>query len=125
MSGQRRDVTRVLSVVAAGSAALLGIWMLIGGLGLAFAIATSTQAPLQVTTAGILILTGAMNLWASLQLWKQKARALTASAVATGLLVAYLTVIGDLGEPLLLHALHLSLLAAIAYRTQALSRLPT
>ena len=119
MGVQERDVTPALSVVAAGSAALLGIWMLLGGLGLAFAIVTSSQAFLQVATAGILTLAGATNLWASRQLWKQKARALTASALATATLVAYLGVIGDVGEPLLLHALYLMLLGAIAFRAQA------
>ena len=116
MSAQRLDVTHVLSVVAAGSAAVLGGLMLVGGLGLALAISTSAQPPLQFATAAILIVTGAVNLWASPHLARQKGRPLTASAIATVTLLAYLGIIGDVGEPLLLHAVYLSLLAGLAYR---------
>jgi hypothetical protein len=112
VTDRRLDVARVLSVVAAWSAALLGGLMLIGGVGLAFAVATSTQLPLQFATAGMLIVTGAVNLWASRHL-RTDGRALAASAVATLALIVYLGVIGDVGEPLLLHVIFLSMLAGL------------
>ena len=118
MTDRRLDLARVLSVVAAGSAALLGGLMLIGGVGLAFAVATSTQPPLQFATAGMLIVTGAVNLWASRHL-RTDGRALAASAVATLTLIVYLGVIGDVGEPLLLHVVYLSMLAGLAYRRRS------
>ncbi len=119
MTDRRLDLTRVLSIVAAWSAALLGGLMLFGGLGLAFAVATSPQPPLQSTTAGMLIVTGAINLWASRQMLKQ-GWPFTASVAATAMLVAYLGVIGDGGEPLLLHLVYLLMLAGLAYRRRSI-----
>jgi chromate transport protein ChrA len=122
MNDRHLDGTRMLWLLAAGFLAVLGGAMLIGGLGLAFAISTSAQPPLQFATAGVLILTGAVNLWASPQLWKRKRRARTASALATAMLIAYLGIIGDVGEPLLLHALYLALLAGLVYRGRSAMR---
>lgn len=120
MSKQRADVTHLLSVVAAGSALVLGGFMLLGGLGLVFAIATSVQPAEQFVAAAILTSVGAINLWAGLQFWKRQRRALFRSAVATATLVAYLVAIGDLGEPLIAHLLYLALLAALAYGGRSL-----
>ena len=115
MGKQRADVTQLLTVVAAGSAVALGGFMLVGGLGLVFAIATSAQPPLQFVSAAILTGVGAVNVWAGFQLWKRQQRAIVRSAVATATLVAYLVVIDDPGEPFLLHLMYLALLAALAY----------
>lgn len=115
MSKQRADVTALLSVVAAGCAVALGGVMLVGGLGLVFAIWTSAQPPLQVVSAAILTGVGAVNVRAGLQLWKRRQRALVPSAVATAALLAYVMVIGDLGEPFFLHLWYLALLAGLAY----------
>jgi len=115
MRKQRADVTALLSVVAAGCAVVLGGVMLVGGLGLVFAISTSAQPPLQFVSAAILTGVGAVNVRAGLQLWKRRQRALIPSAVATAALLAYVVVIGDLGEPFLLHLWYLALLAGLAY----------
>jgi hypothetical protein len=120
MSKQRADVMHLLSVVAAGSALVLGGVMLLGGLGLVFAIATRVQPPMEFVAAAILIGVGAINVWAGLRFWKRQRRAVVASAVATATLVAYLVAIGDLGEPFLLHLLYLALLAALAYSGRSL-----
>lgn len=115
MSRQRSDVTQLLAVVAAGFAVVLGGLMLIGGLGVAYALATSIQPPLQYLDAAILIGVGAVNVWASLHFRTKQRPAVLASAVATTTLVVYLAVIDDLGEPFLVHLLYLALLAALAY----------
>ena len=120
MSKERADVTHLLTVLAAGSAILLGGFMLLGGLGLVFSIATSVQPPDQYVAAGILIGVGAVNAWSGFQFWKRRRRALFASAVATTTLVGYLVAIGDLGEPFIFHILYLVLLAALAYSGRAL-----
>ena len=113
MSKQRADVTQLLAVVAAGFAVVLGGLMLIGGLGVAYAIATSVQPPLQYVDAAMLIGVGAVNVWAGLHFRTKQRPAVFASAVATATLMAYLAIIGDLGEPFLLHLLYLALLAAL------------
>lgn len=115
MSKQRADVTQLLAVVAAGFAVVLGGVMLIGGLGVAFAMATSARPPLQFVTAAILMLVGATNAWAGPQFVRRRRRAMGASAFATAVLMAFLALIGDLGEPFLLHLIYLSLLAALGY----------
>ena len=115
MSKQRADVTALLSVVAAGCAVALGGVMLVGGLGLVLAISTSAQPPLQFVSAAILTGVGAVNVRAGLQLWNRRQRALVPSAVATAGLLAYVMVIGDLGEPFFLHLWYLALLAGLAY----------
>jgi hypothetical protein len=115
MSKQRADITQLLSVVAAGSAMVLGAVMLLGGLGLVFSIATSVQPPDEYVAAAILIGVGAINARAGLQFSKRQLRGLFASAVATTTLIAYLVTIGDLGEPFLFHLLYLALLAGLGY----------
>lgn len=115
MSKQRADVTQLLSVVAAGFAVVLGGLMLMGGLGVAYAIATSPQGPDQFIDAAILIGVGATNVSAGLQFRKKQGRALVSSAVATTTMLAYLAVIGDLGEPFLIHLIYLAVLAALGY----------
>ena len=93
--------------------------MLIGGLGIAFAVATSSQPSLQLAIAGVLSVTGAINLWVSRRLREVKVQSLTVSAAATMTLITYLGIIGDVSEPLLLHALYLALLAGLAYRRRS------
>jgi hypothetical protein len=115
------SLARVLPKVTAGTAAALGLLMLTAGLGLGFALLTSAQPPLQFATAAVLLATGAINLASSRGLWKENRRALAASAAATATLLAYLTALGDLGEPLLLHALYMLLLAGLAYQRRSIS----
>jgi hypothetical protein len=115
------SLARVLPKVTAGTAAALGLLMLTAGLGLGFALLTSAQPPLQFATAAVLLATGAINLASSRGLWKENRRALAASAAATATLLAYLTALGDLGEPLLLHALFMLLLAGLAYQRRSIS----
>jgi hypothetical protein len=115
------SLARVLPKVTAGTAVALGLLMLAAGLGLGFALLTSAQPPLQFATAAVLLVTGAVNLACSRGLWKENRGPLAASAAATATLVAYLTVLGDFGEPLLLHALYLLLLAALAYQRRLIS----
>jgi hypothetical protein len=112
---------RLLPKVTAGTGAALGLLMVAAGLGLGFALLTSTQPPLQFATAAVLFLTGAVNLAASRGLWKESGRAVAASAAATAALVAYLAALSDFGELLIYHALYLLLLAALAYQRQSIS----
>jgi hypothetical protein len=114
-------LVRILPSVTAGTAAALGLLMLAAGLGLGFALLTSAQPPLQFATAAVLLVTGAVNLASSRGLWKENRGALAASLAATATLVAYLTALGDLGEPLLLHALFMLLLAGLAYQRRSIS----
>jgi hypothetical protein len=95
--------------------------MLAAGLGLGFALVTSAQPALQFATAAVLVVTGAVNLASSRGLWTENRRALAASVAATTTLAAYLIALGDFGEPLLLHALYLLLLAALAYQRRSIS----
>jgi hypothetical protein len=115
------SLARVLPKVTAGTAVALGLLMLAAGLGLGFALLTSAQPPLQFATAAVLLVTGAVNLASSRGLWKENRGALAASLAATATLVAYLTVLGDFGEPLLLHALYMLLLAGLAYQRRSIS----
>jgi hypothetical protein len=115
------SLARVLPKVTAGTAVALGLLMLAAGLGLGFALLTSAQPPLQFATAAFLLVTGAVNLASSRGLWKENRGALAASLAATVTLVAYLTALGDLGEPLLLHALYMLLLAGLAYHRRSIS----
>lgn len=115
MSKQRADVTELLSVVSGGFAVVLGGVMLIGALGVMYAIATSTHVPLQFADAAVLTGAGAINAWAGRQFLKRRLQVLMTSAVATATLMAYLAAIGDLGEPFLFHLVYLALLATLAY----------
>jgi hypothetical protein len=115
------NLVRLLPKVTAGTGAALGLLMVASGLGLGFALLTSAQPPLQFATAAVLLLTGAVNLAASRGLWKERGRAVAASAAATAALVAYLAAISDFGELLIYHALYLLLLAALAYQRQSIS----
>jgi hypothetical protein len=115
------NLVRLLPKVTAGTGAALGLLMVASGLGLGFALLTSAQPPLQFATAAVLLLTGAGNLAASRGLWKERGRAVAASAAATAALVAYLAAISDFGELLIYHALYLLLLAALAYQRQSIS----
>src|SRR4029453_17968252 len=110
------SMAQFLEKVNAGPPAPLGLLMLTAGLGLGVALLTSAQPPLQFATAAVLLATGAINLASRRRLWKENRRALAASAAATATLLAYLTALGDLGEPLLLHALYMLLLAGLAYQ---------
>lgn len=120
MGKQRADLTQLLSVVCGGFAVVLGVLMLVGGLGVVYAIATTTQPPLQFVDAAILTGVGAINVWAGLQFLKRQLRAVVTSAVATATLMAYLAAIGDLGEPFFFHLLYLALLAGLRYNGRSI-----
>jgi hypothetical protein len=112
---------RLLPKITAGISAALGLLMVAAGLGLGFALVTSVQPPLQLATAAVLLLTGAVNLAASRGLWKESGRAVAASAAATATLLAYSAALSDFGELLIYHALYLLLLAALAYQRRSIS----
>jgi hypothetical protein len=115
------SLARVLSKLTAGTAVALGLLMLAAGLGLGFALLTSAQPPLQLATAAVLLVTGAVNLASSRGLWKENRGALAASAAATAALVVYLAALSDFGELIIYHALYLTLLAALAYQWRSIS----
>jgi hypothetical protein len=115
------SLARVLSKLTAGTAVALGLLMLAAGLGLGFALLTSAQPPLQLATAAVLLVTGAVNLASSRGLWKENRGALAASAAATAALVVYLAALSDFGELIIYHALYLILLAALAYQWRSIS----
>ena len=107
----------VLASITAGTAAVLGGLMLLGGMGLTMAVLSTRQPLQQFITAGVLMLSGAVNLSFSRSVRRQEGRALAISALATVALMLYLAlVLGDLGEPLALHGLYLSLLGGLALR---------
>jgi hypothetical protein len=116
MDRSRLNLERILPRVTAATGAILGLLMLLGALGLGFALAVSAQPPSQVATAAILLVTGAVNLLSSPGVLRKKGSALAASAAATATSILYLAVLADFGEPLLLHCIYLGLLAVIAYQ---------
>ena len=103
-----------LAAVAGVTAALLGVLMVVGGVGLGLAVVSSPQPPLQTVTAVVLTLSGLVNLRFSRQVWRADRRGLLSSGAATATLVLYLSaVLRDFGEPLLAHSLYLLLLLAV------------
>jgi uncharacterized membrane protein (DUF2068 family) len=116
MDRSRLSLERILPPVTAATGAILGFLMLLGSLGLGFALAVSAQPPSQFATAAILLVTGAVNLLSSPGVWRKKRPALAASAAASAALIVYLAVFEDFGESLVLHGVYLILLAVIAYQ---------
>jgi hypothetical protein len=100
-----------LFVVAGLSSAALGALMIVGGLGLVLAVASSPQAQLQSLTAVLMTVVGAANLWSSRKVWRGERPATLVSAIFTTMLMAYFgAALRDFGEPFWIHGAYLFLL---------------
>ena len=97
-----------LAAVAGVGAAILGLLMLVGGVGLSLAVISSPQPRLQMATAFVLLVAGFINLWTSLRVWRAEQRALLVSGAVTTALIAYLGIgLRDFGEPFWAHSVYL------------------
>ena len=100
-----------LSVVAGLGAAALGALMIVGGLGLVLAVASSPQPRLQSITAVLMTVVGAVNLWSSRKVWRGERPATMVSAIFTSMLMAYFgAALRDFGEPFWIYGAYLLLL---------------
>jgi uncharacterized membrane protein len=109
-----------LSVVAGFGAAALGALMIIGGLGLVLAVASSPQSRLQSITAILMTVVGAVNLWSSRKVWRGERPAAMVSAIFTTTLMAYFgAALRDFGEPFWIHGAYVLLLLCLWLKPSA------
>ena len=113
MQWQRFGGDRIAVLTGAG-AAILGVVMLVGGIGLGVAVLSSPQPRSQAVTAFVFSVVGLVNLWYSLKVSRADPGAFVSSGAVTSALIVYLGVaLRDFGEPFWAHGVYLLLLVAV------------
>ncbi len=109
----------ILAWVTVGAAATVGLFLLLTGLGLAFAVATTRQGVAQFVTAAALILSGGFILTMTRAISKRDIRGVAISAAAIISLTIYLVLTSNSNELVAINQLYLLLLLAFVYRDRA------
>jgi hypothetical protein len=106
----------ILARVAVGTAAALGILLLLGGVGLLIAVLTTRQGVWPFVTAAAQILVGGINLSMTRSIWRHELRGVAVSTAATIAFSVYLVLTNTSGELIVVLQLYLLVLLAFVYR---------
>ena len=109
----------ILARVAAGTAAALGVLLLLGGVGLLIAVLTTRQGVWEVVTAAAQILAGGINLRMTRSIWRRELRGIATSTAATIALSVCLTLTSSSSELIVVLQTYLLVLLAFAYRERS------
>lgn len=109
----------VFAWVVAATAAVLGCLLLLGGLGLLFAVLTTRQGVQTLVTAAAQILVGGINLWMIRSVFRHELRALALSATGTIVFSVFLSLSSSSSDLIAILQLYLLVLLAFIYRERA------
>jgi len=109
----------MLAWITVGAAATLGLLLLVSGLGLAFAVATTRQGVAQLATAVALTLSGGLVLTVPRAISRRDTRGVAVGAAAIISLTIYLVLTSSSNELVTMNQLYLLLLLTFVYRDRA------